>query len=199
MVTMSAMPRHTSWEGEQGPPAALALRILCVRCLATLSTFGAFGCRATVLPLARRTPNSPSYGGRGNGTHDGESDWVFRVRLRTIRLRRVNPSTRANTLTTDVLMPIPYLRYLSSDERRSSFPLRLLRGSFPGGTSSDRLRPIPTKVRLNRLQGHRLKGRFWWFIGVYSHFSEWGKDVYSAEGAEESFRQLVQSRTPSFR
>lgn len=80
-------------------------------------------------------------------------------------------------------MPIPYLRYLSSDGHRSSFPVRLLRGSFPG-TSSDRLRPIPTKVRLNRLQGHRLKGRFWWFIGVYSHFSERGKDAYSAEAAD---------------
>jgi hypothetical protein len=44
--------------------------------------------------------------------------------------------------------------------------LRLMHGPFPG-ISSDRLRPIPTKVRLNRLQGHQLKGRFWWFIGVY--------------------------------
>jgi len=80
-------------------------------------------------------------------------------------------------------MPIPYPRYLSSDGHRSSFPVRLLRGSFPG-TSSDPLRPIPTKVRLNRLQGHRLKGRFWWFIGVYSHSSERGKDAYSTEAAD---------------
>src|SRR5215216_4910120 len=76
--------------------------------------------------------------------------------------------------------------------RAPVLPLRLMHGSFPG-TSSDRLRPIPTKVRLNRLQGHRLKGRFWWFIGVYSHSSERGKDAHSAEGAE-GFRAAGRKR-----
>ena len=121
------------------------------------------------MPLPRPSGLGQSGTRRGNGTHDRETD---REGLdpgpgSNSTTPTMNPPIRANTLTTDVLMPIPYLRHLSSDGHSSSFPLRLLRGSFPD-TSSGRLRRTLTKVRLNRSQGHRPKGRFWWFIGVYS-------------------------------
>src|SRR5918995_2242199 len=121
------------------------------------------------VPLPRRAPDSPSHDGRGKGTHDRDSDRKGLDPGSAFEQHDSDDESpiRANTLTTDVLMPIPYLRHLFSDGHSSSFPLRLLRGSFPD-TSSDRMGRTPTTVRLNRSQGHRTKGRFWWFIGVYS-------------------------------
>ena len=112
----------------------------------------------------------------------------------------MNPPVRANTLTTAVLMPIPYLQHLYSDGHGSSFPPWLLRGSFLN-TSSGRLRRTPTKVRLNRSQRHRLKGRFWWFIGVYSRSKERirmrilpKERKVSVAGKEASYRSSLSSR-----
>ena len=43
---------------------------------------------------------------------------------------------------------------------------------------------IPTKVPLNWLQGHQLKGRFWWFIGVYLQSTAFVKNIDPIAGCK---------------
>ncbi len=75
-----------------------------------------------------------------------------------------SPAITVSMVTANVLISIPFLRHLLL--LGSSSLSRLQRGSLLG-TSSGRLRCMPTKVRLNRSQRHRPEGWFRWFTGVY--------------------------------